>query len=285
MLLDEAGCRGLAVGGARFSEKHANFVENMGEATTADVIALMAEGRRRVRERFGVELEPEVQFLGAVDADGALVGVSARGAVAGRVPARRGSSRAGAVRLALLAVLVARHALIAAGYTFWLRNSSLVQVENVTVAGRDRQGRSRASAPRSTAAAREQTTLNADPAALARAVAAYPDRRVDPGQPGLPARDDDPGEPARAGRRSWSAAIAPVPTAADGTFLADAEGRNLPRVELRSVPAGPRLGPGNARAAVAVAGAIPPALAARVKTIEHERRQGRGRPASRTAPS
>ena len=67
VLLDEAGCRGLTVGGARFSEKHANFVENMGEATTADVIALMGEGRRRVRERFGVELEPEVQFLGEVD--------------------------------------------------------------------------------------------------------------------------------------------------------------------------------------------------------------------------
>ena len=68
VLLDEAGCRGLQVGGARFSEKHANFVENMGSATTADVIALMAEGRRRVRERFGVELEPEVQLLGDVDA-------------------------------------------------------------------------------------------------------------------------------------------------------------------------------------------------------------------------
>jgi UDP-N-acetylenolpyruvoylglucosamine reductase len=67
VLLDEAGCRGLTVGGARFSEKHANFVENKGDATTADVIALMGEGRRRVRERFGVELEPEVQFLGEVD--------------------------------------------------------------------------------------------------------------------------------------------------------------------------------------------------------------------------
>ena len=68
VLLDQAGCRGLQVGGARFSEKHANFVENAGEATTADVVALMAEGRRRVRERFGVTLEPEVQFLGEVDA-------------------------------------------------------------------------------------------------------------------------------------------------------------------------------------------------------------------------
>ena len=67
VLLDEAGCRGLTVGGARFSEKHANFVENMGDASTADVIALMGEGRRRVRDRFGVELEPEVQFLGEVD--------------------------------------------------------------------------------------------------------------------------------------------------------------------------------------------------------------------------
>jgi UDP-N-acetylenolpyruvoylglucosamine reductase len=69
VLLDEAGCRGFAVGGARFSEKHANFVENGGEATTADVVALMAEGRRRVHERFGVTLEPEVQLLGDVDAD------------------------------------------------------------------------------------------------------------------------------------------------------------------------------------------------------------------------
>jgi UDP-N-acetylmuramate dehydrogenase len=68
VLLDEAGCRGLRSGGARFSEKHANFVENTGDATTADVIALMAEGKRRVRERFGVELEPEVQLLGEVDA-------------------------------------------------------------------------------------------------------------------------------------------------------------------------------------------------------------------------
>jgi UDP-N-acetylmuramate dehydrogenase len=65
-LLAAAGCNGLRFGGARFSPKHANFVENTGEATTSDVIALMAEGRRRVRERFGVELEPEVQALGPV---------------------------------------------------------------------------------------------------------------------------------------------------------------------------------------------------------------------------
>jgi UDP-N-acetylenolpyruvoylglucosamine reductase len=66
-LLDAAGCRGLRIGGAGFSAKHANFVENHGEASTADVVAVMAEGRRRVMERFGVELEPEVQVLGPVE--------------------------------------------------------------------------------------------------------------------------------------------------------------------------------------------------------------------------
>jgi UDP-N-acetylenolpyruvoylglucosamine reductase len=65
-LLEAAGCRGLRRGGARFSEKHANFVENVAGATTADVLELMAEGRRRVYERFGVVLEPEVQVLGDV---------------------------------------------------------------------------------------------------------------------------------------------------------------------------------------------------------------------------
>jgi UDP-N-acetylenolpyruvoylglucosamine reductase len=65
-LLEAAGCRGLRHGGARFSEKHANFVENDRDARTADVLELMAEGRRRVHGRFGVELEPEVEVLGEV---------------------------------------------------------------------------------------------------------------------------------------------------------------------------------------------------------------------------
>ena len=63
-LLDAAGCRGLRRGGARLSEKHANFVENLGDATAADVLAVMSAGRRAVHERFGVVLEPEVQALG-----------------------------------------------------------------------------------------------------------------------------------------------------------------------------------------------------------------------------
>jgi UDP-N-acetylmuramate dehydrogenase len=66
-LLEAAGCAGLDVGGARFSPKHANFVENAGKATTSDVLELMAAGRRRVFERFGVALEPEVQVLGEVE--------------------------------------------------------------------------------------------------------------------------------------------------------------------------------------------------------------------------
>jgi UDP-N-acetylmuramate dehydrogenase len=66
LLLADAGCNGLTIGGARFAPKHANFIENTGSATTADVLAVMAEGRRRVLERSGVELEPEVQTLGEV---------------------------------------------------------------------------------------------------------------------------------------------------------------------------------------------------------------------------
>ncbi len=66
-LLEEAGCKGLQVGDARFSPKHANFIENLGSATTADVVALIAEGRRRVREQCGVVLEPEVQLLGDIE--------------------------------------------------------------------------------------------------------------------------------------------------------------------------------------------------------------------------
>jgi UDP-N-acetylenolpyruvoylglucosamine reductase len=66
-LLDAAGCRGLERGGARLSPKHANFVENTGGATAADVLAVMDAARRRVHEEFGIVLEPEVQVLGEVD--------------------------------------------------------------------------------------------------------------------------------------------------------------------------------------------------------------------------
>jgi UDP-N-acetylmuramate dehydrogenase len=66
VLLSQAGCNGLAAGGARFAPKHANFIENTGDASTADVLAVMAAGRARVLEQFGIALEPEVQTLGDV---------------------------------------------------------------------------------------------------------------------------------------------------------------------------------------------------------------------------
>jgi UDP-N-acetylmuramate dehydrogenase len=65
-LLLAAGAGKLAVGDARFSSKHANFVENAGGASTAEILELMAAARELVRARFGVELEPEVQLLGEV---------------------------------------------------------------------------------------------------------------------------------------------------------------------------------------------------------------------------
>jgi len=63
-LIDAAGCRGLTVGGAQVSEKHCNFLLNLGEATSADIEALGEEVRRRVRDRSGVTLEWEIQRVG-----------------------------------------------------------------------------------------------------------------------------------------------------------------------------------------------------------------------------
>lgn len=63
-LVDEAGCRGLAVGGAQVSEKHTNFLINTGEATSADIEALGEEVRRRVKDKSGIELQWEIQRVG-----------------------------------------------------------------------------------------------------------------------------------------------------------------------------------------------------------------------------
>jgi UDP-N-acetylmuramate dehydrogenase len=66
-MIESCGLKGHGIGGAIVSPRHANFIENTGSATTADCIAVMSEARRRVRERFGVELEHEVQFLGPLE--------------------------------------------------------------------------------------------------------------------------------------------------------------------------------------------------------------------------
>ena len=63
-LIDAAGCRGLRRGGAEVSEKHCNFLLNLGDASAADIEALGEEVRRRVKAHSGVDLEWEIQRVG-----------------------------------------------------------------------------------------------------------------------------------------------------------------------------------------------------------------------------
>ncbi len=63
-MIDEAGLKGLSIGGAQVSEKHAGFVINTGNATSEEVIALIEEVQKRVFEHCGVRLEPEVRIVG-----------------------------------------------------------------------------------------------------------------------------------------------------------------------------------------------------------------------------
>ncbi len=63
-MIDQAGLKGLRIGGAEVSEKHAGFVVNAGGATPEDIIALIEEVQRRVFEHCGVKLEPEVRIVG-----------------------------------------------------------------------------------------------------------------------------------------------------------------------------------------------------------------------------
>ena len=64
-LVDQAGCRGLTIGGAQVSEKHCNFLLNLGTATSAQIEALGEEVRRRVLAQSGVTLEWEIQRVGS----------------------------------------------------------------------------------------------------------------------------------------------------------------------------------------------------------------------------
>jgi UDP-N-acetylmuramate dehydrogenase len=74
-LVEAVGLKGHRIGGAAWSELHANFVVNRGGATARDVLALLNLARARVRERFGVVLEPEVRLLGEFLADEVVVPV------------------------------------------------------------------------------------------------------------------------------------------------------------------------------------------------------------------
>jgi UDP-N-acetylmuramate dehydrogenase len=66
-LVDRVGMRGARRGGAQISEKHANFVVNLGGARAQDVVDLLVETRRRVLQETGIALEPEIQFWGFAD--------------------------------------------------------------------------------------------------------------------------------------------------------------------------------------------------------------------------
>jgi UDP-N-acetylmuramate dehydrogenase len=63
-MLEACGLKGHRIGGAQISPRHANFIENAGDARSEDALALMTEARRRAWETYGVELEHEVVFLG-----------------------------------------------------------------------------------------------------------------------------------------------------------------------------------------------------------------------------
>ena len=66
-ILEACGLKGQRIGGAQISPRHANFIENAGDARAEDAIALMTEARRRADEQYGVKLEHEVQFLGPLE--------------------------------------------------------------------------------------------------------------------------------------------------------------------------------------------------------------------------
>jgi UDP-N-acetylmuramate dehydrogenase len=66
-LIDVSGGKGMRVGGATVSDRHANYILNTGGATAADVLKLIADVRARVRDRSGMDLEPEIKLIGEFD--------------------------------------------------------------------------------------------------------------------------------------------------------------------------------------------------------------------------
>ena len=63
-LIEECGLKGFRVGNAEVSEKHANFIVNLGNAKAKDVVALMNLAKKKVKDKFKINLETEVQFVG-----------------------------------------------------------------------------------------------------------------------------------------------------------------------------------------------------------------------------
>ena len=63
-LIDEAGLKGMIIGGAKISEKRANFFQNMGNATASDIFKLMKLSQEKVLDKYGIDLIPEIQVMG-----------------------------------------------------------------------------------------------------------------------------------------------------------------------------------------------------------------------------
>jgi UDP-N-acetylmuramate dehydrogenase len=68
-LVEAAGMKGVRIGAAEISRRHANFFLNLGGASADDVARLLIEARRRVRQAFGVELELEIELIGEWNED------------------------------------------------------------------------------------------------------------------------------------------------------------------------------------------------------------------------
>ena len=63
-LIEESGLKGFKIGGAEVSEKHAGFVVNNGDATAKNVLDVIKHVQKTVKEKFGVDLEPEIRIIG-----------------------------------------------------------------------------------------------------------------------------------------------------------------------------------------------------------------------------
>jgi UDP-N-acetylmuramate dehydrogenase len=72
-LLDAAGCKGMKIGGARVSETHANFIENIGECTAHDILSLALVCKKMVQDAFGASLSFEIKTIGIEEAQNAPV--------------------------------------------------------------------------------------------------------------------------------------------------------------------------------------------------------------------
>ena len=62
-MIDELGLKGFAIGGAKISEKHSGFIVNTGNATGKDILAVISEVQRRIKDKFGINLEIEQRIL------------------------------------------------------------------------------------------------------------------------------------------------------------------------------------------------------------------------------